>query len=207
MRIGTIAAGFIGRAVARLGVTADGTTMKSSQWSGGALCLALILATAPAKAASPTSSPFGTTADGKPVTRYTMATNGGVSVTFMSYGGTVTDITTPDRQGHRAPIVLGFPTLREYETKSADGELYFGALIGRYANFIARGHFRLDSQDYQLAITDPPNTLHGGRKGFDKRLWDVQPTATSGQSVGALLAYTSPDGEEGFPGTLKVRVT
>lgn len=181
--------------------------MKTSRQNGGTLCLTLILAVPPAGAASLTSSPFGATTDGTPVTRYTMATDGGVSVSFMSYGGAVTDVTTPDRQGLRAPIVLGFPTLRDYETKGAEGELYFGALLGRYANWIARGRFGLDGHEYHLSLSDPPNTIHGGRKGFDKRIWTVQPTAISGQSVGARLTYTSADGEEGYPGTLKVSVT
>lgn len=184
-------------------------TMKINRRSGATLCVALILA-APgyaATAASLTSSPFGTMADGKPVTQYTMTTSGGVSVTFMNYGGTVTDIITPDRQGHRAHIVLGFPTLREYETKSAKGGLYFGAIIGRYANYIAGGRFSLEGHDYKLAVNYPPNALHGGEKGFDKQVWDVQPKATSGQSVGALLTYTSADGEEGYPGKIKVSVT
>ena len=181
--------------------------MRTKRWSGGAVCFAVILAAAPTRAASLTSAPFGTTADGKPITRYTMATGGGVSVTFMSYGGAVTDVIAPDRQGRLGHIVLGFPTLRDYETKGAEGELYFGALLGRYANWIARGRFSLDGHDYQLTLSDPPNTIHGGRKGFDKQVWAVQPLATSGPSVGARLSYTSADGEEGYPGTLKVSVT
>ena len=181
--------------------------MKPGKRTGGFVFSLLILAAAPAWAASLTSAPFGTTAVGKPVIRYTMTTSAGVSVSFMSYGGVVTDVTTPDRQGRHAPIVLGFPTLRDYETKDAESELYFGALIGRYANWIARGRFRLDGHEYQLSLSDPPNTIHGGKRGFDKRVWDVQPTSTSGQSVGARLTYTSADGEEGFPGTLKVSVT
>ena len=181
--------------------------MKTSPQSAVGLCLALILATAPAKAALLTSAPFGTTSDGQPVTRYTMATSRGVSVTFMNYGGTVTDVTTLDRQGRPGHIALGFPTLRDYETKSAQGELYFGALLGRYANWIAQGRFRLDGHEYQLSLSDPPNTIHGGKRGFDKRVWTVQPQAVSGQSVGAQLTYTSPAGEEGFPGTLQVRIT
>ena len=173
-----------------------------------AACLASVLASSPVRAAATlTSAPFGTTTDGKAVSRYTMATSGGVSVTFMSYGGAVTDVTTPDRHGRPGPIVLGFPTLRDYETQGAEGELYFGALIGRYANWLARGHFRLDGHDYHVPITDPPNSIHGGLKGFDKRVWDIRPMATSGQNVSARLTYTSPDGEEGYPGTLKVSVT
>ncbi len=167
----------------------------------------LLLATVPAEAASLTSAPFGTTAGGQPVTRYTMTTRGGVSVTFMSYGGAVTDVTTPDRQGRPAPIVLGFPTLRDYETKNAEGQLYFGAILGRYANWIDRGRFELDGHGCQITLSNPPHTIHGGKRGFDKRVWTVQPQATAGESVGARLSLTSADGEEGFPGTLRVSVT
>lgn len=181
--------------------------MKLGRRTGGVASSMLLLVAAPAGAASLTGAPFGTTADGTPVAQYTLATSSGVSVTFMSYGGTVTDVTTPDRQGRLGHIVLGFPTLRDYETKSAEGELYFGALLGRYANWIARGRFILDGHEYRLALSDPPHTIHGGKRGFDKRVWTVQPQATSGQSVSARLTYTSADGEEGFPGTLRIGVT
>ena len=175
--------------------------------SGAALCLALAAATAPADAASLTSAPFGATADGTLVAQYTMATSGGVRVNFMSYGGAVTDVVTPDRHGRPGHIVLGFPTLRDYETRAAQGELYFGAILGRYANWIDKGRFSLDGHDYQLSLSDPPHTIHGGKRGFDKRVWTVEPQTSSGQSVSARLTYTSADGEEGFPGTLRVTVT
>jgi len=181
--------------------------MRIPQRSAAVCLAALTLLGGAARAASLTSAPFGRTRDGRAVTHYTMTSAGGVRVEFMSYGGTVTDIVTPDRQGRSAPVVLGFATLREYETKSGDGGLYLGAIIGRYANYIAGGHFRLNGHRYTLAKNYPPNTLHGGSVGFDRRLWQVQPVTTSGRSVSALLTYTSPDGEEGFPGTLKVRVT
>ena len=183
--------------------------MKTKRRSGPALCLVLALtfAAAASQAASLSSAPFGRLADGRAVTRYIMRADSGVRVSFLSYGGIVTDVLAPDRQGRPAHIVLGFPTLREYESKSAEGELYFGALLGRYANWIARGRFRLDGRAYQLTLSDPPNTIHGGKKGFDKRLWDVRPVTASGPRVGARLTYTSPDGEEGYPGTLKVGVT
>lgn len=181
-------------------------TKTSTRWWGStALCLAL--APAPASAASLTSAPFGRTADGMPATRYTMTASSGVRVSFISYGGIVTDVTAPDRTGRPAHVVLGFATLREYETKSAGGELYFGALLGRTSNWLNRGRFRLNGHAYQVTLSDPPNTIHGGKKGFDKRMWDVRPGTTSGRSVSALLTYTSPDGEEGYPGTLKARVT
>ena len=103
--------------------------------------------------------------------------------------------------------MLGFPTLRDYETKGAEGGLYFGAILGRYANWIARGRFTLDGREHQVPLAYPPHAIHGGKKGFDKRVWTVQPQAVSGGSVSARLTYISPDGEEGFPGTLQVGVT
>lgn len=194
--------------------------MTTILWSGAVFCFALLIAscqtpngsmspnesTAPNKSASLTSEPFGTLADGTPVTRYTMTSKTGVSVSFINYGGIITDVVAPDRRGEPGHVVLGFPTLCEYETVSANNGLYFGALIGRYASWINKGRFSLDGKDYQITLSDPPNTIHGGRRGFDKRIWNVQPTATSGESGGALLTYTSADGEEGFPGEVKVEV-
>lgn len=174
--------------------------------NGAAFCFMLMMA-APAGAASLTGAPFGATADGKPVTRYTMSARSGVGVSFMSYGGIVLDVAAPDRQGRPGHVVLGFSTLRDYETTGAQGELYFGALLGRYANWIGRGRFSLDGHDYQLTLSDPPNTMHGGKKGFDKQVWAVQPLVTSSPNVGARLTYTSVDREEGYPGKLKVDVT
>ncbi len=180
--------------------------MKVTGWQGACL-LGLGLWTSGAKGATLTSAPFGKTATSKPVARYVMTARNGVSISFMTYGGTITDVTTPDRQGHAGHIVLGFPKLRDYETTSAQGELYFGALLGRYSNWIRQGRFSLNGQVYQITLTDPPNTIHGGKMGFDKRIWKVKPQAIHGQSVSALLSYTSADGEEGFPGKLKVGVT
>ena len=173
----------------------------------GLLWLATCLAVAQARAASLSSAPFGSLADGTPVTQYTMTATSGVSVSFLDYGGIVTDVTTPDRGGRRAPIVLGFPTLNEYKMIDATDELYFGAILGRYANWIDHGRFRLNGHAYQVTLTDPPNTIHGGKRGFDKRMWSVQLQATSGPSVAARLGYVSADGEEGFPGRLQAGVT
>ena len=177
----------------------------SARLVGAALLAAL--AARPAAAAMLTTVPFGTTADGRAVSLTTMTSAHGVTVKFMSYGGTITEIVTPDRQGHPANIELGFSSLRDYETKGAEGGFYFGALVGRYANRIAKGHFSLYGQDYTLATNNPPNSLHGGLKGFDKQVWDVRPGATSGRAVSAVLHLVSPDGDQGFPGTLDVSVT
>ena len=175
--------------------------------SGALLAVASLSAPSlSANAATLTSAPFGTTTDGKPVSLTTMTAADGVTVKFMSYGGIITQILAPDRYGQTADVVLGFPTLADYETKSAAGGLYFGALVGRYANRIAKGRFTLDGTPYQLAINNPPNALHGGLKGFDKRVWQVTPGATSGRVVSATLRLTSPDGDQGYPGEMKVVV-
>ena len=173
--------------------------------AGGAI--AACMAALPAAAASLTTAPFGATTDGTPISLTTMTNAHGVTVKFMSYGGIITDIVTPDRAGRLADIVLGFPTLQGYETDSAAGGLYFGALVGRYANRIAKGHFTLDGKEYTLAINNTPNALHGGLQGFDKRVWAVQPLTSSGTSVSAVLRLTSPDGDQGYPGEMKVAVT
>ncbi len=180
--------------------------MKAITWRG-AFVLGLGLWTAGTKAATLTSAPFGKTAAGLPVTQYVMTARNGVSVSFMNYGGTITDVTAPDRHGHPGHIVLGFPKLSDYETTNVQNELYFGELLGRYSNWIGQGRFSLDGHPYQITLSDPPNTIHGGKVGFDKRFWTVKPQAVSGESVSALLSYTSADGEEGFPGKLKVSVT
>ena len=181
--------------------------MKRTGLIAAAAPFAVCLATHPATAATLSSMPFGTTADGQPVTLTTMTNTHGVIVTFMSYGGIITKIITPDRHGRPGDIVLGFPTLHDYETESAQGGLYFGALIGRYANRIAKGHFTLDGKTYTLAINNPPNALHGGLQGFDKRNWNVRPLQRSGGIVSAVLRLTSPDGDQGYPGEMRVAVT
>ncbi|HYZ23904.1 MAG TPA: galactose-1-epimerase, partial [Rhodopila sp.] len=159
------------------------------------------------RAATLTTAPYGTTQDGRPVNLYTMTTTRGLSVQFISYGGRLTRILAPDRRGHAADILLGFPTLADYEAKGGGHAFYFGALVGRYANRIAHGRFTLEGHEYTLPINNPPNSLHGGTKGFDTLLWNVEPVTTSGQAVSARLSLTSPDGDQGFPGTLHVTVT
>jgi aldose 1-epimerase len=146
-------------------------------------------------------APWGTTG-GKQVIRYTLKNSHGMRVRILTYGGIIQSLSVPDRHGHAKNVVLGFDNLADYVTKSP----YFGALIGRYANRIANGTFTLDGKTYSLPINDEPNTLHGGTKGFDKRIWAAKPF-TKKKSAGVVLSYTSPDGEMGFPGTLKTQVT
>ncbi|MFG3213726.1 aldose epimerase family protein [Streptomyces tendae] len=141
---------------------------------------------------------FGTLSDGTPVHRWTLERSG-VRVRVLSYGGIVQSAEVPDRDGHPADVVLGFADLDGYV---AHPEPYFGALVGRYANRIAGGRFPLDGRTYALTPNEGPNTLHGGARGFDKRVWDV--TAVE---EGVRLSRVSPHGEEGFPGRLEVSVT
>ncbi|MHC1480665.1 aldose epimerase family protein [Frateuria aurantia] len=147
--------------------------------------------------------PYGTGHDGKAVSQYTLTNAHGMVVKFISYGGILTDIDVPDRHGRKANVLLGFASLKDYQ--AYNGDIHFGALIGRYANRIAKGRFSLDGKDYQLEINNPPNTLHSGFHTFDDKVWTVQPLTLKG-AVGAELSYVSPDGENGFPGTLTVHV-
>ncbi|MFJ9379671.1 aldose epimerase family protein [Streptomyces sp. NPDC101455] len=141
---------------------------------------------------------FGTLSDGTPVHRWTLE-RAGVRVRVLSYGGIVQSVEVPDRDGHAADVVLGFADLDGY---LAHPEPYLGALVGRYANRIAGGRFPLEGVTYSLARNNAPNSLHGGERGFDKRVWDVEPV-----EHGLRLSRVSAHGEEGFPGRLVVTAT
>jgi aldose 1-epimerase len=147
-------------------------------------------------------APFGTAPDGTPVEVFTLTNRNGVETRILSYGGIIQSLRTPDRTGKTDDVVLGFDDLAGYVKSSP----YFGAIVGRYGNRIARGHFTLDGRTYTLAINNPPNSLHGGVKGFDKVVWHAEPFK-SDSGVGVVLTHTSPDGDEGFPGTLNAKVT
>lgn len=149
----------------------------------------------------PVKEHFGTLADGTKVYRWSLE-NGGTALKVLSYGGIVQSLEIPDRHGRRANVSLGFDSLDDYVASSP----YFGALIGRYGNRIAKGRFTLDGKTYQLSVNDGDNSLHGGAKGFDKRVWDVEPFV-SGSDVGLRLHHTSVDGDMGYPGTLRATVT
>ncbi|MFE5939756.1 aldose epimerase family protein [Streptomyces sp. NPDC056470] len=144
-----------------------------------------------------TGEPFGSV-DGTDVTRWTLQ-HGAVRVRVLTYGGIVQSVETPDRDGVPDDVVLGFPGLEGYLKQP---EPYFGALVGRYANRIAGGSFTLDGTAYRLARNGGPHSLHGGERGFDKRVWDAQEV-----EGGVRLSRVSPDGEEGFPGRLEVSAT
>ncbi len=138
--------------------------------------------------------------DGKKVFLYTLTNKNGVQVTISNYGGTITSFITPDNKGTKSSIVLGFDSLSGYLAHPP----YFGATIGRYGNRIGDATFSLDGKTYKLAANNGKNSLHGGLKGFDKVVWDAAPLDSSTPSL--TLNYLSKDGEEGFPGNLKVSV-
>ncbi|MCK5134799.1 MAG: galactose mutarotase [Bacteroidales bacterium] len=145
---------------------------------------------------------FGQTLEGDSAMLFTLKNDKDYVVKITNYGGIITEILTPDRNGKMGNIALGFDNLDQY----LEGHPYFGAIVGRYGNRIAKAQFTLDGETYQLAVNNGNNTLHGGLKGFDKMLWD--PEVISCDERAALkLTYVSPDGEEGYPGTLKVVVT
>ena len=165
------------------------------------LVLLATLSLRPANAIPTTVSLFGNTTAGEEVNLFTLTNKSGMKVTLSSYGATVIDLLAPDRSGKMADISLGFDSFAPYQTQSP----YFGAIVGRYGNRIAKGRFTLDGATYQLATNNDPNHLHGGIKGFDKRIWKGTNLPSSEPSVRFTLRST--DGEEGYPGNLGVAVT
>jgi aldose 1-epimerase len=168
--------------------------------------LALLLCCSASAAADATSrnivkSSFGHVGD-RIVDAYTLTNAHGIEVRIITYGAAITSLKTPDRAGHFKNIVLGFDALEPYLA----GVPYFGATVGRYANRIADGRFLLDGKTYSLPRNDGPNSLHGGAKGFDKRVWSAAPSQ-SPQGPALTLTHVSADGEEGYPGTLTAHVT
>jgi aldose 1-epimerase len=144
---------------------------------------------------------FGKTPDG-PVDLYTITNTKGVELRVTNYGGIIVSLRLPDKNGSPADIVLGYDNLDGYLKNPA----YFGAIVGRYANRIANGKFTLDGIEYHLAKNNGPNSLHGGLKGFDKVIWHAEPF-TDQPGSGLILSFASKDGEEGYPGNLKAKVT
>lgn len=145
---------------------------------------------------------FGKLPDGRLVDLYTLTNKNGLIIKVTNYGGTVTALSVPDKNGTLIDIVLGFDDLKEYLKATA----YFGAIIGRYGNRIAKGKFTIDGITYPLAKNNGPNTLHGGIIGFDKVIWEATEINDT-RGVGLKLNYLSKDGEEGFPGNLDLKVT
>jgi aldose 1-epimerase len=158
-------------------------------------------APAPAKpGAGVTRDTFGKTADGTTVDVFTLRNASGIEVRAITYGGIITSLKVPDKNGAMGDIVLGFNSLDDY----LKDHPFFGAIVGRYGNRIGRGRFTLDGKAFQLATNNGANHLHGGVRGFDKQVWQAEPM--SGRA-GVTFSRTSPDGEEGYPGTLAVRVS
>ncbi len=150
-----------------------------------------------------TKADFGKMPDGTPIEIYTLRNAKGMEATIMTYGGIVTSLKVPDKNGKFDDVVLGYDNLDGYLTNSP----FFGALIGRYGNRIAKGKFTLDGVEYTLATNNAPNHLHGGVKGFDKVVWTVAEAEVGEDGPELELTYLSKDGEEGYPGNLQVEAT
>src|ERR1700680_1479494 len=144
---------------------------------------------------------FGKTSSGEPIDLYSLTNKKGVEVSITNFGATVVSLRVPDRAGKAADIVLGYDTFQSYE----NGKSYFGATVGRYANRIGGGKFSIGGKEYILAKNDGNNTLHGGIIGFNKKIWKAREVPSNDASA-LELSYLSPNGEEGFPGNLSVKV-
>jgi aldose 1-epimerase len=146
---------------------------------------------------------FGKLPNGSEVKRYTLKNKTGLVARVIEYGATLSELWIPDRQGQSGNVVAGFDNLDQY----LKGCPFFGATTGRYANRIARGKFTLEGREYTLATNNGPNALHGGLKGFDKQLWQSEPSGSKDGEKSVRFSYLSKDGEEGYPGNLNVTVT
>ncbi|HEY8503421.1 MAG TPA: aldose epimerase family protein, partial [Gemmataceae bacterium] len=163
---------------------------------------ALAVACAAPGAAAQTKAAFGKTADGKAVDVYTLSNRNGMTAKIITLGATVTELHVPDKSGKTADVVLGFDDVAGYRSERNQ---YFGCATGRVANRIGGAKFTLDGKEYKLAANNGPHSLHGGKKGFDKVVWKAEARDTA-DGPALVLTYVSPDGEEGYPGTLRVRV-
>jgi aldose 1-epimerase len=162
--------------------------------------LAAMTLTAPeAGAATAKRSTFGKLADGRAVPAVTLSNGRGVSATIIAYGATLQSVVMPDRAGKTADVALGYDNIQAY----IDKPQYFGATVGRFANRLAAGRFKVDGQTYQTPINNGKNALHGGTVGFDKVLWEVV-SVKNGPTASVTLRYVSPDGDQGYPGTMTV---
>jgi aldose 1-epimerase len=150
-----------------------------------------------------TPRPFGSLASGEPVEAYTLTNDAGASAEVLTYGGIVASLRMPDRENRMADIVLGFGDLQGY----VEGRAYFGAIVGRVAGRVSDGRIAVDGSSYALARNDGDNHLHGGLRGLDRRVWDAEPSLAPDGAPSLRLTYTSPDGEEGYPGTVNMAVT
>lgn len=166
------------------------------------LTLVLSACATPALAGEGRRESFSELADGTPVEAVTLSNSHGMKLRVLAWGATLQELVVPGRKGP-GDVVLGYDDMTGYLKASN----YFGATVGRYANRIAKGHFTLRGTDYRLATNDGPNALHGGIRGFDKHLWTIAKVNSGPKSASTTLTYTSPDGEEGYPGTMTVTAT
>jgi aldose 1-epimerase len=188
--------------MARIRITAHRTSLALTVIGALLLDGCAVASQSGAPAMTPSVTAFGNLASGQSAELFTLRNTRGIEVQLTNYGGTITSLKTPDRAGRFSDIVLGYDNLAAYVANSP----YFGAIVGRYANRIARGHFTLDGAAYTLAVNNGPNSLHGGLRGFDKVVWNARPFQNK-DGQGVTLDYTSPNGEEGYPGTVHAIVT
>lgn len=173
--------------------------MRRAGWMGSIFGLLALSMTAHADTAAKRET-FGSMPDGTPVGAVVLTNAHGLSARVIAYGASLQSLNVPDRDGHFADIVLGYPSLKGYLEKPQ----YFGATVGRYANRIAKGRFTLDGHTYQVPVNDGANSLHGGTRGFDKVLWTIGAVSHGAGKASVTLTYVSPDGDMGYPGKLSV---
>lgn len=173
--------------------------MLRAGWMGSMLGL-MTLSMAAHAGATAKRETFGAMPDGQAVEAVVLTNTHGLSARVIAYGASLQSLRVPDREGHFADIVLGYPSLKGYLEKPQ----YFGATVGRYANRIAKGRFVLDGHTYQVPVNDGPNSLHGGTRGFDKVLWTISAVSHDADKASVTLTYVSPDGDMGYPGRLSV---
>lgn len=202
-RFGVLAAGF-SSALLLAACSSNSTT--SQETAATSTAQADSAATGTSASAMPTSASFGKTADGTEIQLFTLTNAKGMKATISTYGGTLTSLLVPDKAGKVSDVVLGFDKADGYlspEFKKSNP--YFGALIGRYGNRIAKGKFTIDGKPYQVGLNNNGNSLHGGTVGFNQKIWTAKPgTSADGETL--TLTYLSKDGEEGYPGNLNVTV-
>jgi aldose 1-epimerase len=175
------------------------TLNKSALLLGAALACALA---SNAEAATAKRGTFGRLADGRAVASVTLSNARGVSANIIAWGASIQSVIMPDRNGRKADVALGYDNIDQYLSKPQ----YFGPIVGRFGNRLAAGRFKLDGQTYQTPVNNGKNALHGGTTGFDKVLWEVV-SVKNGPTASVTLRYVSPDGDQGYPGTMTVDAT
>ena len=202
-RLSVLAAG-LGSALLLAACSSNSTTSQDTAATSAAP--ADSAATGASASAMPTSASFGKTADGTEIQLFTLTNAAGMKASISTYGGTLTSLLVPDKAGKLSDVILGFDNVSGYlSPEFTKSNPYFGALIGRYGNRIAKGKFTIDGKPYQVGLNNNGNSLHGGTVGFNQKVWTAKPgTSADGQTL--TLTYLSKDGEEGYPGNLNVTV-